>query len=274
MTKMTRRQTWDKLTASLRKPQALVAAAAIAGIIPALLLFTKSYLPAAMQQSQSAAELAALREERDRLSNSPMPNPFRQDELIAWLEKVPTAEDHASLLKLLLRMESDSGARIERFQVGEEDAPKDLVEMLAEAQAAAAPKATSGAQKSEPAQPLQSELVTLEVAGTFSEVIKFWGRLADMERVVIVRDWKWTTGSPSSSAAGGSGTLASAEDASAEQDAVVRLTLRFALYTAPSFADLAPERMATPAGTASDRTDPTVTDETFYRQLAGGQGEE
>ncbi|HZG56048.1 hypothetical protein [Paenibacillus sp.] len=263
---MTSKQQIEKLLTALRDPKTLLTVVALVGALPAMLLFARAYVPAAQLAAASAGELAIMREAHDRLSSSPMPDPFRQEELIAWLAKVPTEENHASLLSLLLDIEAQSGARIERFEVGEEEAPKDLIDLLAEAQSQAAAGGAGGEQakarqptEAPAAEALQAELVTIEVAGTFSQVKTYWERLAGMERVAVIQQW----------------SLSAAEtEKSDPTEATVRLQLRFRLYTAPSFKDLAPADASSPSGREPSRLDPTMTDEQFYDRLTGTPGKE
>ncbi|HZG88496.1 hypothetical protein [Paenibacillus sp.] len=267
---MISKQQWTQLRGALRRPKVALLLVALLGAAPSIAILIEAYAPAVQAQLQTAAEAERLRAQRAELTATPIPAPFRPEDMGSWLAKVPVENNHAALLQMLLAIEAESGGRINSFTVEDEETePGNVLDALAAAQAsqqqqtedvqeASASPSPDQAAGAVPSDRLVSEMATVEVSGSYAQVMGFWERLTRAERIVVVRDWELTTAAASAPAG---------EDGSG----VVGLRISFYTYTAPAFADLAEAAVPPRAEGAPKREDPTLSNERFYEQLAESQ---
>lgn len=249
-----------KLRNSIKQPKTMIIAVALAGLLLILSFFSLSYLPVIQANRQAQQQLDRVRHMQEMLAKSPIPEPYREEEAKVWLQKVPLEENHSDVLKALLLLEQESGAEIESFTVVEEEENLgDLTAQLASAQQQAkeAKQAAgsegganppNGAGHAPEILPLR---IQLDVTGAYGQVTSFWRGLAGMERIVTVNGWRFSTEG----------------DNMATNQKRTRLLLNFTVYAAPGFAELsgAAEHSSERPPEEPGRSDPTLTDDSFYR---------
>lgn len=275
---MTTKQQLAAIAVRLRQPKIALLLVAILGALPAIAILAEAYIPAVQARLLTADEAQRLREQRMQLTATPIPEPFRPEAMVPWLAKVPVEENHAELLRFMLDIEAASGARIDSFSIGEEEAvTSNLLDALEAEKAAAEPTtvqqtpAEGGETASQPGtassadagdgRKLASESAAVAVSGTYAQVMDFWERLSRAGRLVVIQEWELAAAAEN------------AEGANANEPRAVRLELRFNTFTAPAFADLVPAHDGSPARTdqAARRDDPTMSDERFFEQFTESQ---
>jgi hypothetical protein len=267
-----RRQDWPVQLQLLKQPKTIILLTALAGLLPLVSFYSFTYLPAAEARDQALLEWNALQEERASLQQTPVPEPFRQEEARALLSKVPVTENHALLLQQLLQVEDFSGAVMTKLTIGEaEKPPEDLLQTLQTLQSTqqTAPsnpptqeqQPAAGTAPAAAAAPggLTTELISVEVSGSFEEAMAFWRGIAALDRITLIHTWGLSDQKE---------LLAPAEAASDSYRTKVSLSLSFYVYTAPAFVDLEGLQANNESGPARQaRNDPTMGDDSFYSKL-------
>ncbi len=269
---------------SLKRPPLIFAIVAVFGFIPLAASFTTSLVPALQAKGALDRELAALEARRAELEASPVPEPFDPESAAEWLKKVPLHEDHAEFLSSLLVLESDSGAKIQSFRLGQEE--ESIDQMILELEKAQASNAAtigsladarpsgsvddSAAEETKPAAPggIAAESVSLEAVGGYEETVAFWRGLAAMQRLAAVTSWTLSAEAIASDAASATESLLGKETTTQQPKMRVRLRLELNIFTATAFPELsAVEKERTGQGVERKREDPTLTDDAFFERL-------
>ncbi|SDN82817.1 hypothetical protein SAMN04487897_10561 [Paenibacillus sp. yr247] len=286
------KEQWNKLIGRLRSPATILILVLIAGCLFNGYIVVNYVLPPSKQHLTLEMQLNKVELEKSRIQQRPIPKKVADDEIQKALYQVPTKEELPRLLLSIRGLEQQAGLTIHSIKFGDKE-PDILASSLINANGQAnvpsgyttnsngtqqaAPSASPAAgtkQQSQQQTVLMEESFTIQVSGTYPQIIDFMNKIQQSERFIAIQKWNWQSPSAASSIETQTGITnknaegnSSLPDKTVEHEMKVWATLQCSFYYAPSFIGKLKELPPVPVNEPSNRTNPVTTDEEYFKQL-------
>jgi Tfp pilus assembly protein PilO len=286
---------WNSVVEQIRQPKVVLILVLLLGLLIDGSLYIYRIMPQVLPMHNITVQHNQLEKQRLALEKAPIPPKILPAQIQTLVQQVPLSTNTAAFLITLREVEVQSGVEIESVSDGssaKKEAANELITSDGKANLPNAnystPKSKGAADTSDTASVTTPPTVggdpknaanfapyNLEVSvlGTYSELMNFINRLAELPRFVSVREWDFGDGSTGASVDQTINGILSDPPASGAlpvNDSLnkKRIKLKLSIYSAAQFKGKFPD--LPPISIKKDpenRLDPTLTDDQYNKIL-------
>ncbi|CAG7648259.1 hypothetical protein ACFQI7_12885 [Paenibacillus allorhizosphaerae] len=281
---------WKQQISKLNRPGFYLALAVSAGIIMNGMIVSYKLMPLLQQEFVYNANYNQVQRELALIEGSPVPAKATDQDIERLVRQVPTKEEISRFIVSLRELEQKSGIVLSSIRFGE-DKNKQPVDELnailngqlkmsapslngsnavqgtqsAQPPGAGSPSNSLQAKAAAPATPdigFQETKITLNGTGTYAQVVDFFNKVYQLERVMTVTDWQMDP----------TGKTVNSKGSKEPGEPLVQIGMTLLIYHAGQYAGIFPDLPAIPTSTFEPKQSPVVPDDQYLKMLDSAVG--
>lgn len=281
------KQTVMQWISRLRQPLPILLIVTASGLLFNILLFSYSFLPVVRKQVEYTLEYGKFDRLVSSIERTPIPPKATPNEIGQLVKQVPTKEELSRFIIQMKEIELKSGVTLTKLTFGEEKKETDNLTSIVMGQtkigqmtvpsavpnnngtATAQPPANNPAPSSTASSKLQELKGNMSVRGTYTQIVDFFNRLYQLDRIVNVKKWDMA---PSAGELNGFQTLIPKLQKENEP-LLLQAKMEFAIYAAQQYSGKLPDLPPLSVPSPEAPKVPILTDQQYYDLLKSAAGQ-